>query len=86
MDHREIKQTLRSKGLCGAVNGDRACVLPIGHDCGGHEGHWRVVEDESRALYGSTTVYRVRRERLSYIFTADSKEAADWLADILNSP
>jgi hypothetical protein len=82
----ETKELLRTRGLWGKITNDQICILPRGHDSGGHDRGWavRITDDvpvfprDSRDV---TTTYHVHDGNKS--FTTPNKEHAEWLASTL---
>jgi hypothetical protein len=88
----EVKEIVRTKGLCGHVSNGHVCIQLRHHDDNAHERGWTVTRRTVRSAYkrdereADDVVYDVTEGSSAgraKVFTADNKDHADWLASTL---
>ena len=94
MTEAEVKEIIRTKGMCGHVSDGHVCIQPRHHDDDVHEKGWTVTRQTLRPAYkhdereADDIVYNVTEGAPPYgrpckVFTTDNKSHAEWLASTL---
>jgi hypothetical protein len=94
MTDAEVKEILRSNGMCGRVSDGFACLLERHHDDNVHERGWTVKRDTVRSPYkrdereADDVVFHVQESaptcgHPAKCFTTYNQAHAEWLASTL---